>query len=208
MVSRSYLVLRSHPDDTAVFEALYDAFDRLSVEHGFALEFVGTEETDPDLVQHRYQDTADRALLTLVNDWRAGAQYLMAEAPTPEAAERVTGTLRLVLGGWTVAELQAQAQARMEDEPETLLRMALGVGERADPRTVELLSRGARSDDPLVRFRAAEAAAIAGWPGLADVFRPLRDGDESPEVREMAGHAVAAAERTGPFGPPVGTGGV
>lgn len=201
MMSRSYLVLRSHPDDTAVFEGIYDAFDRLSVDHGLAFELDSTEEVAEDLVRHLYREASERASLSLVNDWRAGAQYLMAESATPGTAEQVADTLRQVLGGWTLEELRAQAEERLEDEPESMLRLALGSGEHADPRAVEILARGARSDDPYVRFRAAEAAAIAGWPELADVFRPLRDADESPEVRGMAGDAVSAAERTGPFGP-------
>ena len=200
MMSRSYVMLRTHPDDESVFEAMYPVLNELALRHGLAFRYGSVEQPAEDMVRHVYHEQSSRAELSLVNDWRAQAQYITVEAADANLAQAIASTVAERLPSWTLDALRADAEMRMDEEPEALVRLALAAGEHAEPEVAALIERAAAAEDDLIRFRAAEAAAITGWPRFADVFRPLAAGDSSPEVREMAGHAVAAATRTGAFG--------
>lgn len=196
-MSRRHFVLRSEPTDLSFFDTMQAALDAVQKKHGLDFEYSHSEDIAENLGRHIYMETENRALLRVVDDHRTPVRYLIVEASTDKGAEHLGSWLGESLPFVPLQELHQEARAKGETEPGTLTRLAIGAGQSADPETKEILLNGMQSRDAQVRFRAAEAASLTQWPEFIPALTKLKESDTSPEVREMAGKAIEACQRSG-----------
>jgi hypothetical protein len=186
-LSRRYFVLRSDPADLSFFNEIQAAIESLEESHGLRAEYRGYDLRGAGLGRHSYV-VADGAEISVVEDFQLHVRYMIVEAPPGHAiwsTDFPNGVLEVV----PLDELQDAAAETMGRDPNSLVRMALGTGPTEDERSVALVNEGLRSEDDLVRFRAAEAAALTGWEVFIGELQWLAEHDVSPEVREMASKA-------------------
>jgi hypothetical protein len=194
--------LRSDPEDLSFFNAMQAALESLEERHGLRIEYRGYEITGSGLGRHSYVEI-DGAVISVVEDFQLHVRYMIVEAH-PDHAIWPTGFPEGFLPIVSLAELQDAAAEAIVRDPQALVRMALATGAAEDERSVALITEGLRSEDELVRFRAAESAALTGWEVFAQQLQCLARHDPGPEVREMASKAFEACSpgRTRPEDPP------
>ena len=195
-MSRRHFVLRSEPTDLSFFDTMEAALDAVREKHGLDIEYSHSEEIAENLGRHIYMETDNRALLRVVDDHRTPVRYLIVECLTDQGVDQLSKWLGESLPFIALQELQGEARATGATNPESLIRLALGAGETADPETQEILSDGLQAPDAMVRFRAAEAASLTQWPEFIPALTKLKESDPSPEVREMAGRALKSSQGT------------
>jgi hypothetical protein len=194
-MSRRHYVLRSQPTDLSFFDTMQAAIDDIKEKHGLEFKYSHSEELGKNLGHFIYLEKENRALLRVVDDHRTPVRYLIADASTEQDVEQLCSWLGESLAFIPLQELQQDARAKGETEPEALIRLGLGAGQTADPETQKILSDSMQSTEAIVRFRAAEAAHLTQWPEFIPALTKLKESDSSPEVREMAGKALESCQR-------------
>lgn len=194
-MSRCTYILRSAPGELTFFDTFRGALDQLKKEHGMEFKYALFEEGADDLARHVYWEAQERAILNLVEDFDVSVRYLIIEAASQEDVEHLGERLGEFLPFIPLAELQEEARQKMMDDPQVVVRMALGTNELSDPVSLEILRNGLSSDNELVRFRAAAAASLTQWTEFLEELRQMNQNDPSPEVQEMARRAVEACQR-------------
>ena len=194
-MSRNTYVLRSNPGELTFIDKFLDALDLINEKYGMEFEYALFEEGASDLARHVYLETQERAILSLCEDFAVPARYLMVEAATQQEVDHLGEWLKNLLPFIPLEELQQEAREKINDDPQVLVRMALGTYQLADPISLEILREGLRSDNVLVRFRAAAATSFTEWIDFLPDLIPITENDPSPEVREMAIKAVEACQR-------------
>ncbi|MBD2768910.1 HEAT repeat domain-containing protein [Hymenobacter sp. BT664] len=189
-------ILRSEPTELTFFDTLRVAFDLIKDEYGLEFKYAFFEEGANDLGRHVYWETGKQAILSLVEDLATPVRYLMIEAATRAEMERLGGCLKDLLPVISLEELQEEARQKMMDDPQTLVRMAIGTGKLFDPTSLEILRSGLQCDDDMVRFRAAAATSFTEWTDFLPDLIQMSQNDPSPEVRKMASLAVEACQRS------------
>lgn len=192
---RLHCVLNTDPGDPQLLDVIETALDEMDKTLGIGLYYAFYQEGGEGLGRHVYEEMDKRAILSLVEDFLLPVSYLIIEAPKREIVESISQLLSEYLPFVSLEELQQAAIRNIVDKPKALVRMALGAGDQADSVSVEIIRDALRSEDELVRFRAAEAASLTQWPEFLADLPPLVQGDSSPEVREMARRAVEACQR-------------
>jgi hypothetical protein len=188
---RRHAVLYSDPKDLNFLDLFQDALDTILENHRYHFVRTKFETATNDLMRHIYTEQRRRITLSLALDMRLQLRYFEIESELPEETDKVASWLEELLPVAPLSELQETAREMMQDDPDALVRLALGVSDSSDPISLQLLRDGMTSPDELVRFRAAEAASLTRWPELRSDLKRLLD-DSSPEVRKMASHAVKA----------------
>jgi hypothetical protein len=197
-MSHHNYVLRSQPTELTFFDTLQTAFDLIKDQYGLEFKYAFFEEGANDFGRHVYWETGKQAILSLVEDLATPVRYLMIEAATQEEVERLGEWLEDLLPVISLEELQEEARQKMMDDPQTLVRMAIGTGRLSDPTSLEILRNGLQSNGDLVRFRAAVAASLTQWSDFLQDLKPMSQNDPSLEVQEMACRAVEVCQRSVP----------
>jgi hypothetical protein len=196
MTTLEHHVLRSDPYDLHFFENMQDALE-LAAARGVEFEYIGDERLSDDVVRFMYVQRDGNAQLAVVNDYTAGVRYLIVGASDETEAAQIAAIFGERLPFVPLQELQEYASRHMDHDPAALIRLALGAGNRVDTPTMAVFRTAFQHPEPLVRFRAAEAAGLTCWPESMLVLNALTHSDPSPEVREMARRALAACREAG-----------
>jgi len=185
MTVESYYVLESNPNDSVFVNVLIRTIDAAG-EVGMMFDLPGRDNLSVDLTRLTFRERTGRAQIILVDDSTATVRYLIVAAESIPDAKKLTIWLSKRLPFRSLASLQADARRVVGSDPEALVRLALGTSATSDPETLAIFRDGMRSPEPLVRFRAAEAASLTRWPDLRSDLEQLQVNDPSPEVREIA----------------------
>lgn len=187
---RQYHILEADPSDLSFLDTMKDALDLLEEQHGTKFNYAFYEKGGEGLGRHIYVEEQKQAIINLVVDFTIPTYYLIIETPTQEKLAIISDWLNNILDFVSLETLQENARSQMHDYPQYLVRMALGTGRNCDSESLEILLSALRSQAPLVRFRAAEAASLTGWSELTPALELISKSDESTEVREMASEAL------------------
>src|SRR6478609_1929478 len=183
-MSQRYLVLDADPANDSLRWDLDEVLRERLPDYGFEYRF-RTAEAD-DLFHDKWEAKDTRAVLTLVSNRSTPVLYLMIEAGDRETVDEIAEGLDAKLPFLSLAELKDRA-AGFDRDPSALVRLALGSDHpQADAGTVEILERAFSHEQPLIRFRAAEAAALAPSADLRAPLEALAQDDPDESVRQMA----------------------
>ncbi len=185
-MSRGYCIPHSDPSDDRFFDIFSEALVALGEKHGLEFAYGFYDEVAENLARHVYSEAEGRAMLSIVDDYETPVRYLMIESETQGEIDQIKSWLSELLHCIPLEQLQEDARARMTGDPSMLVRLALGAGEKADSKSLEILISGLRSKDGSVRIKALEAASLTQWPEFEEEFKTLSQSDPNPEVREMA----------------------
>jgi hypothetical protein len=189
-MSQRYLVLDSDPHDDGLRWNLDRALPAVLPDLGFEYRFRKTDHAS--LVRDIWEAAGTQAILTLMSDRATPAHYLMIEAGSDELVARISRELENVIPAMPLSTLQERAE-RVDEDPSALVRLALATDAYApDPRSVDLIAAGFAHDEPLVRYRAAEAAALAPHEAFLATLEALAREDPNESVRGMAKMAADA----------------
>lgn len=192
-MSRRYAVVKPGSDLKDVMDAIEDAFDE--VERSMLFVYSLTDES-PTTRSHIWRrQGGDSVLVRLVEDDLIPATYVSVEAVNERDRDGVWSALANRLPAISLEDLQAWAEGEMERDPTVLQRLALGAAEVADPRTVQLVSRGLFNANEKVRTEAAMAAGITQWPEFAEPLRWALQSEASPDARRVIEAALASTDR-------------
>jgi hypothetical protein len=194
-MSRLTRVLDSQPGEITFIDVFRDALDQIKTKYGFDFRYSHFEQGADDLGRHVYLEAQEQSILDLVEDFSTPARYIIIEAATQDEVVRLSEYLEGLLPFISLQKLQQEASERMKDNPQSLIRMALGAGILSDPVSLEIIRRGLADKDEIVRFRAAAAASLTQWIDFQEDVKSLSQNDSSPEVRAMASKAVEACQR-------------
>jgi len=192
-MSRRYLVLDSDPADDALRWELDRAL-RTGALSDLCFEYRFREADHETLLRDMWEAQDTQAILTLVSDRATPAHYLIVAAGSDELVDRIAGELERVVPIVPLETLQEQA-GRIDEthDAASLVRLALGSDAyEPDPRSVALISDGFSHEQPLVRYRSAEAAALAPHRAFIPALDRLAAEDPDASVREMAHRAARA----------------
>jgi len=190
---RLYLVLRVSPRDINFVDTRQDAIYALEAELGVRLREDVSSLPQKGVARFVFRDVEGQLMLAEVLDIENDVRYLEVGSPSPEMTRRVGEWLIQHLPVVPLEELQDEARLHMQDDPHALVRMALGSSadrHSEDKQGLEILERGLRDEDELVRYYAAMAAVFAGWASLTPTLRTLSREDPDEDVRRMANHAL------------------
>ncbi|NET60489.1 MAG: HEAT repeat domain-containing protein [Symploca sp. SIO2E6] len=189
---RQYHVLETDPSELSFLDTMQDALDLIEEQYGTKFSYTFYEKGGEGLGRHIYTEEHEQAIISLVVDFAIPTYYLIIEAPTQEKSGIISSWLNDILSFTPLDTLQENARSQMHKNPQSLVRMALGAGKDSDSVSLEILLSALRSQAPLVRFRAAEAASLTGWPEFKPLLEFMSQSDESNEVREMASQSLKA----------------
>ena len=183
-MSQRYLVLDSDPADDSLRWDLDEVLRDAVPDHGFEYRFRSAEADD--LFHDKWEAKDTKAILTLVSNRATPALYVMIEAGDRGTVDEIANALEGKLPFLSLAELKDRA-SRFDEDPSALVRLALGSEHpQADAGTVKIIERAFSHEQPLIRFRAAEAAALAPSADLVAPLDALAQDDPDQSVREMA----------------------
>jgi hypothetical protein len=189
-MSSRYLVLESDPSDDGVRWTVDAALTASLGDLGFEYRF--RQPGEETLYRDVWEAAGTRAIVSLVADLETPVHYVMVEGESDDLIGRIASALAAALPAVALETLQERA-ARVDEDPASLVRLALGADAFApDQRTVELIAAGFEHEQPLVRYRAAEAAALAPSASLLQRLDALAREDPNESVRGMAAHAAQA----------------
>lgn len=190
-MSRQYVVLYSDPNDVSFLDTFRAALDAILENHDYYFVRSQFETVSDTLLRNIYTEKRRQITVSLVLDLRLQLRYLQVETELSEEAEKVVSWFKELLPVAPLSELQETADKLMREDPDSIVRLALGVGPKSDPVSLHVLRKGMSSQDELVRFRAVEAVSLTNWADFCpDIRRCLND--PSAEVRDMASHAEKA----------------
>lgn len=189
-MSRQYLVLRSEPGHLDFVDTLNDAFDDIAAATGYRFRYAFSKQAGEGLMRLGYMEEKKRAAISLIDDHQSRLSYLMVEAESDRTASDVSSWLRERLPTIPLSELQDVARRDLATDPQSLVRLAVGSGERPDETSAALIRQGLEHADAKTRKAAVEAASLTRWPEfLPELERKLRE-DADPAVRETAARAL------------------
>jgi hypothetical protein len=192
-MSRRYAVIAPTADPAQVMRSIEDAFDE--VERSMLFVYSLTDESSASRSHIWRRQGGDPTLVRLVEDHAIPATYISVEAVNDRDCELVWNALATRLPAISLDDLQASAEASMEQDPAALQRLALGAAEMADARTVELVNRGLFNPSEKVRTEAAMAAGITQWPEFAEPLRWALKTEAGAEARKVMEAALASTDR-------------
>lgn len=189
-MSQRYLVLDTDPADDSLRWDLDEVLTDALPDYGFEYRFRRAEADD--LVHDVWEAKDTRATLRLVANRATPAHYVLIQAGADETVNEIADGLEGKLPILAPAELYDRASG-YEEDPSALVRMALGA-DFPDPgaETVSLIERAFSHEQPLIRYRAAEAAALAPSAALRGPLEALAQDDPDESVRQMAEIAIEA----------------
>lgn len=149
-------------------------------------------EGDPVGLQRDVWEAKDTAaILSLVEDHKTPAKYIIVESGSHETTDKIADKLDEVPMVATVSLKELQHLAENSNNPSELVRMALATTpEDVDKRSVEIILAALKHKQPLVRYRAAQAAGLALSVEFPPMLKDLAKNDSDEAVRSMAEHAI------------------
>jgi hypothetical protein len=189
-MSRQYYVLETDPSELSFLDTMQDALDLIEEQYGTRFSYAFYEKGGEGLGRHVYVEEHKQAIISLAVNFAIPTYYLIVEAATQEKLELISSLLNDILFFVPLETLQKNARNQMYYNPQSLVQMALGTGNNSDSESLEILLSALRNQDPLVRFRAVEAASLTGWSEFTPLLEFMSQSDESSEVREMASQAL------------------
>jgi hypothetical protein len=181
-----YLVLDSDPSDDAVFGALAVKLGELGFEYRY--------REGETITQDVWEDERSDAVVTLVGDHHTPSRYVMIEGRSAQTEERVAAELVDGLPAVPVPVLQERA-ADGEDASDLVRLAQASEPDRVEDRSAEIVARALEHDEPLFRYRAAQAAGLMRRPELRERLERLARDDSDESVRAMAEAAAQACAR-------------
>jgi hypothetical protein len=180
-----YLVLDSDPSDDGVLGSLARALGPLGFEYRFRR---GEGE---QIIQDVWEGENTDAVVTLVSDHHTPSQYVMVEGRSDESEDRVASELA---GGLPVVPLQTlQERAADGEDASDLVRLAQAVEpDEVQDRSARIVAEALDHEEPLFRYRAAEAAGLMRRPEFHERLEQLAGDDPDDSVRAMAEAAARA----------------
>jgi AcrR family transcriptional regulator len=192
--SRQNHVLRSSPTELRFFDTFERALAGIRQQLGLSFQYDTFEQGSKKLGRHIYTETNRQVDLSVIEDLETPVRYLAIESENLHDLERVSACLLDFLPIISLHELQELALSNMIEDPQSLVRMALGVGQTPDPISLEVIQRGLGSENDTVRFRAAAAACLTRWSDFLEQLKAISEQDSSLEVKEMAAVAMEACQ--------------
>jgi hypothetical protein len=189
---RRHYVVADLPKQPSLYERLEQALLVLDKQYGMLFVYQETEEMGPAQVHSYVEIRKQQTTIQLVEDAAIPATYLIVEAGTPAQVSQIAAEVRKRLPFVSVSELQQQARKHMAEDPQALMRLAIGAGEEQDTQTLGVVVSGLQHPDAQVRDAAAMAAGTLRWPGFVPVLRQLVEADPRPSVRSIAQQALEA----------------
>jgi hypothetical protein len=194
---RRYAVIQQGGDIQAHFEALEDAFDELERDSELLFGLEGSQEVRGGRVHVWREQWRDEAKVELVDDDELNVRYLVIEAPDADEADRVLAAAARHLPLETLARLRADARTRAQEEPATLVRLALAEAATPDRDTVELVRGHLRPDTPApIRNAAVMAADLLRSSDLVSELERLRDAVGDDRERRVIEQAIRDSRET------------
>jgi hypothetical protein len=93
-----------------------------------------------------------------------------------------------------IQELQQQASQNMDDEPNSLVRLALGAGEKFDQTSFEILVNGLRHSNPDVRFAATRGVGITQWTEFSPELEQLSKTELIEDIQKLLFKALEGCQ--------------
>jgi HEAT repeat protein len=171
-------------------DTLNDAFDDIAVSKGYRFRYSFSQQGGEGLVRLGYMEDKKRAAISLVDDNHSEVRYLIVEGESDQTVSEIASALRERLPVIPLAELEETARRNFAQDPKTLIRLAVGSGEREDATAAAIIRQALDHPDRNVRLKAVEAASITQWSSLLPELERKRGEDPDPEVRETAGRAL------------------
>lgn len=178
-------ILTSEPSDETALAAFAEAVDRLGPEAGGPWKFANVQEGAGQLAQiWRSPRQAD---LILTDDMEVNLRYLNLYGLPPDAAAAALDALSRAVGFRTREELLREASEGDNDQALYALGLA---GGSPDPAAVKLIATALQAADPGRRQIAAEAAALARWPDLAEPLKVAAAKEENEDLVRLMTYAA------------------
>jgi hypothetical protein len=194
---KRYAVIQPGGDIQTHFAALEDAFDELERDSELLFGLEGSEEVRGGRVHVWREGWREETTVELVDDDELDTRYMLIDAPDAGEADRVLAAVGRHLPLETLARLRDDARNRAEDEPATLVRLALAEAATPDGDTVELVRRHLLPDAPAsIRNAAVMAAALLRTPDLVGDLERLRDAADDDQEREVVEQAIRDSRET------------
>jgi len=188
---RRYAVLYCDPEDISFLDIFRGALDVILENYDYYFMRSDFETVSDTLMRNIYIEQRHNIVASLVVDLRLQLQYLQVEANLAEEAEKVISWFKDLLPVAPLSELQETASNVMLDNPDSMIRLALGVNPSSDPESLRILREGMNVSDELVRFNAVEAVSLTQWPEFCVNLKHLKD-DPCKEVQDIVSHAINA----------------
>jgi len=150
------------------------------------LGWVPSEDYGEDIVE--WNVPGSDALVNWVVDGDTGATFFVVEGADRERVAKQIADSIDMLGVDDFADYLAEPYGRQE-RMRRLYSVAAAAPEHCDRRVLELFDRYMRHEDPFIRCAAVYAAAMIGWPELAEPVSRLRE-DADPDVRQAVEEAL------------------
>ncbi|MDQ2808127.1 MAG: hypothetical protein M3Z04_14625 [Chloroflexota bacterium] len=196
-MSRRHYVLDCAPGDKFGAQLVQGALERLE-EHDLYLGFPFQEVLDAQLLHYGWVDQDQRAVITLVDDFRTPVRYLIIEALTRHEVEQIGTWLGEYLEFIPLVVLEQQAREQPARDPATLIRLASGGPEEYTATTYEILQAGLQHPDPAVQYAAAFAAGLLQWPQFAPDLAALLHTQPNATLGTVAARALESCRRRAP----------
>jgi hypothetical protein len=176
-------------DDDALLREVDKYVEGVNVILETLFKYDRTEKRSESVTQHYWTDP-DHAEMTiaLVTDAHAHSRYLYVQGPDEKLVFRFWNNLRVALPVVELDQLKRDA-SRPGLEPGSLERLALGLNEKLDPESREIICNALTSDRRDVRLSAAAAALVLKWrsfvPSLEAAEGKAADEDERAIMRRV-----------------------
>lgn len=189
-MAQRYLVLDSDPDDSFRWE-----LDRLLQEHladlGFEYRF--REDKTDNLYQDVWEGKDTKAILDLVADLDAPYHYIMVASGSRELTDQIADKLLSIeaIPIISLEKLQNLAEVGDESSASALPRMALATDNYdVDKRSISIILSAFKHEQPLIRYRAVQAAGLALAIEFPPILKELAKNDPDEAVRSIAEKAI------------------
>jgi hypothetical protein len=194
---RRYAVIQRGGDIQVHFEALEDSFDELQRDSELLFGLEGSQDVRGGRVHVWREQWRKEDKVELVDDDELKTRYLVIEATDADEADRVLAAVARHLPLETIARLRDDARKRAQEEPATLVRLALAEEATPDRDTVELVRRHLSPDTPApIRNAAVMAADLLRSPDLVSELERLRDAVGDDRERQAIEQAIYDSRET------------
>lgn len=189
-MAQRYLVLDSEPNDSFRWD-----LDRLLHTHladiGFEYRF--REKKTDSLHRDAWEGKDTVSILDLNADLDTPAHYIMISSGSQELSDQIAEKLLAIeaIPIISLEKLQDIAEKGDEASADALPRMALATDpNNVDKRSIDIILASFKHEQPLIRYRAAQAAGLALAIEFPPILKQLAKNDSDKAVRSMAAHGI------------------
>ena len=194
---RRYAVIQPGGDIQAHLEALENSFDELQRDSELLFGIEGSQEVRGGRVHVWREQWRKEGKVELVDDDELNTRYLVIDAPDADEADQILAAVARHLPLETLARLRDDARKRAQEEPATLVRLALAEDATPDHDTVELVRGHLSPHAPApIRNAAVMAADLLRSPDLVSELERLRDAVGDDRERQVVEQAIRDSRET------------